>query len=110
MPFQLPRLYLLVRHSNALLIVIGHQDRFDRKASFRLRPTDASQNGIQAAQRLASPVDADAAEQAVVRRVPLRCPTWIMTDRHPQAPAIGQFLLHLLLPQVRATTVAAARV
>src|ERR1700693_1393188 len=87
-----PCLYPFRRDCDPRLIAPFQYGRLDGHTRLRPRSPDTGQEGLQGAQRLASPVDADATKQAVVRRVPFRRPPRVVAGRHPQPPAVGQLL------------------
>src|SRR5258708_8670959 len=82
MLFQPPGLDLVIRDSDPLLIGPPQHAGLDREPGFRSGPADAGQDGLQGAHRLAGPVDAAAAEQAVVRPMPLRATPRYTLYRH----------------------------
>jgi hypothetical protein len=69
---------------------------------------DIAEQDLESTQGLASPIEADLTEQAMLNRVPLRAARRVMADRHRQAEPVTQLALQLLFPQARVTAIAAA--
>src|SRR5262249_58198037 len=69
------------------------QESLDRQAGHGTRPADVPQHDPQRLQRLAFPVLADIAEQAVLDGVPFGAPRRIVADRHGQPEGVTQLFL-----------------
>ena len=71
------------------------------------RAADQPQHSIPGSQGLSSPMDTDLAKQAMLDGIPLRAARRIMAHRDAQTQGIAQVALHLCLPQVWTTAIAA---
>src|SRR5262245_45889976 len=110
MPLQPPRPHLRVRDLDAGLVAPAYERRLDGPTGLRLGAPEESEQRPGRPQGLACALDADAAEEPMVHRVPLRRAPRVMADRPPQPPAVRQLLLQALLPPSAAATVAPASV
>src|SRR5690606_13410440 len=81
----------------------------DLQSGLRSGVADVTQQSVECPQGNSPPVLADGTEQAMLYRIPLRGPTWEMSDRNGQAGLVGE-ALQLALPQSDAAAVAATRV
>src|SRR5262249_44697029 len=86
-----------------LIEVSGH-----RQSGGRGRPADIPEHNPQCPERLPLPVPADLAEEAMLNRIPLRAPRWVVTDGYGQLEAVAEMLLQIDLPGSGSAPVAAA--
>ena len=107
MPFEGQRLHLRIRDRLAGRVGSFQQDGLDPQPRRRGGVANVPQHRLPCPQRLASPVETDGTEQAVLDGVPLRAARRVVADRDGQPQPVAQLLLQLLLPQAWPTAVAA---
>src|SRR5260370_1097140 len=78
--------------------------------TFRFRAANQAEHAFITVERIALPVLADRAKQAVLDRVPLAGPLGIMTNQDPESGHVDESGLQRVLPQVNPAAIAAAAV
>ena len=90
-----PELYLahgVILDLDALGVGLGVEDGFDVQAGAGLGGPYQVDDGFVVHQRLATPVDADEREEAVLDLVPLTRPGWIVANRDRHSDLVGKTL------------------
>ena len=90
---QAEALHRLIGDPLAGLVAAAPQPGADLQAGVGGRPADVADQGLEAAQGFARPVEADVAEEPVLDGVPLRAAARVMADSHRETVLIAQVLL-----------------
>ena len=90
--------HLLVADPCALGILLGDARGGDLESGLGRRRPDVLQDGLEAVEGAAGPVEAEEAEQAMFNRIPLAAAGGEMRDRDPQAVGIAEGVLERVFP------------
>lgn len=107
---QVEAAHLLVGDLDSGIVVFGNQIGADSEAGSSLGRADEVEHGVHVGERLAGPVPADLAEQAVLDGVPLGGARRIVAHGDDEAQGIANPILQGLFPGAATGAVASARI
>ena len=99
-----------VGDSGSLVVVFGDELGGDDEAGFRRRSADEIEGFVDVGERLAGPVSADLAEEAVFDGIPLGRTGRVMADGHLETQRSADGVLKGFFPGTAAGTVAATAI
>ena len=102
--------HLCLGNPDSCVVIAWSQIGGNGETGVGLGCTDEIEHGVDVGERLASPVSADLAEQAVFDRVPLGSAGRVMTHGHGEAEAVANPILEIFFPSAATPAVASASI